>query len=131
MIYLLDLNYTLVANSEEKHSPFCLQIQHEQYRGDLLKKLKGQTVYLLTARPAKYEEATLASIEKKTGWLPDLCFFNSYNLPPPSAKQIMLREILKSHKPDELFAIESNPKTREMYARNAVKSQTWSQFLCQ
>ena len=130
MIYLLDLNYTLVANSEEKHSPFALQIQHEHYRGELIKAIKGETVYLLTARPAKYEEATLASIQEKTGWLPDACFFNSYNLPPPSAKQIMLRDILKSHKPDELLAIESNPKTRDMYARHGVNSKTWSQFLC-
>ena len=32
MIILLDLNYTLVANSHEKHKPFALQIQHEVWR---------------------------------------------------------------------------------------------------
>lgn len=130
MIYLLDLNYTLVANSEEKHSPFAAQICAEQYREELISALRGDTVYLLTARPARYEALTLASIREKTGWQPDRAYFNHYNLPPPAAKQVMLRKILKEHAPAELLAIESNPKTREMYARNAVKSQTWSQFLC-
>ena len=31
-IALLDLNYTLVENSTEKHSPFTVQIERERYR---------------------------------------------------------------------------------------------------
>jgi hypothetical protein len=130
MIYLLDLNYTLVANSEDKRSPFAAQIVNEQYREELIAALQGSPVYLLTARPYRYESMTLKSIRDKTGWAPDRAYFNCYNLPPPAAKQAMLKEILQEHQPAELLAIESNPKTREMYARHGIKSQTWSQFLC-
>ena len=130
MIYLLDLNYTLVGNSEHKASPFIRQIDAEEYREELLARLKGERVFLLTARPARYEAATLQSLSEKTGWQPERSYFNSYNLPPPSAKQVMLKDILREYEPQELFAIESNPKTREMYARHGVASQTWSNFLC-
>lgn len=52
MIYLLDLNYTLVANSENKRSPFIVQIAEEKYRAALVERLQCERVFLLTARPA-------------------------------------------------------------------------------
>lgn len=129
MIYLLDLNYTLVENSEQKRSPFIAQIAGEQYRRALIDRLQGERVFLLTARPAKYHEATLASIKAKTGWLPELAFFNSYGLPPPNAKQEMLKAILPQFPDEVFFGIESNPGTRAMYARHGIKSASWSEFL--
>lgn len=128
MIYLLDLNYTLVENSQQKRSPFTQQIEGEIYRLALLERLCGKRVFLLTARPAKYEQPTLASIKEKTGWVPERAFFNSYGLPPPLAKQSMVIKI-KQDFPDEcFFGIESNSKTRAMYAKNGIQSVTWNEF---
>ncbi len=83
--YLLDLNYTLVANSHEKHSPFAEQIRQETYRDWLVALLRSRYVILMTARPVKYRELTLDSIQEKTGWTPNESYFNSYNLPPPQS----------------------------------------------
>jgi hypothetical protein len=129
MIYLLDLNYTLVANSENKRAPFIVQIAEEKYRAALVERLQGERVFLLTARPAKYETATLASIKAKTGWLPERAFFNSYGLPPPIAKQEMLKKIFPEFPGEKFFGIESNPATRAMYARHEIESSTWADFL--
>ena len=129
MIYLLDLNYTLVANSENKRAPFIVQIAEEKYRAALVERLQGERVFLLTARPAKYETATLASIKAKIGWLPERAFFNSYGLPPPIAKQEMLKKIFPEFPGEKFFGIESNPATRAMYARHEIESSTWADFL--
>jgi hypothetical protein len=129
MIYLLDLNYTLVANSENKRSPFIHQIAAEIYREALVERLQGERVFLLTARPAKYETATLASIKAKAGWQPERAFFNSYGLPPPIAKQEMLKKIMPEFPREKFFGIESNPATRAMYARHGIESSTWADFL--
>lgn len=129
MIYLLDLNYTLVENSTQKRSPFIAQIAGEQYRRALIDRLQSERVFLLTARLSKYREATLASIKVKTGWLPERAFFNSYGLPPPDAKQEMLKAILPEFPGEVFFGIESNPRTRVMYAKHGINSASWSEFL--
>ena len=125
MIYLLDLNYTLVANSHEKHSPFAEQIRQETYRAWLVALLRTQYVILMTARPVKYRELTIDSIQEKTGWTPTESYFNAYNLPPPQAKERMLLEFVlpPQGRPREFFAIESNPATQAMYARYGIASK--------
>lgn len=125
MIILLDLNYTLVGNSEEKHSPFIRQIEHETYREWLVELVKPYHVILMTARPDKYYQDTLDSIKAKTGWQPQQAYFNEYRLPPPAAKSRMLADyVFKEHgeDPSNFFAIESNPKTRSMYANLGIAS---------
>ncbi len=129
MIYLLDLNYTLVENSEDKASPFSKQIEGEQYRRELIGALKDKRVFLLTARPQKYREATLSSIIKKTHWAPERSFFNISGLPPPQAKERMLSQIRESFPNEPLFGIESNPKTRAMYATHGVESAPWEVWI--
>lgn len=129
MIYLLDLNYTLVENSKDKASPFSKQIEGERYRAELIEALKDKRVFLLTARPHKYIEETVSSIISKTRWAPEQMFFNRHNLPPPQAKEIMLK-IIREEFPDEtFFGIESNPKTRAMYAKHGVESAPWEVWL--
>lgn len=121
MIILLDLNYTLVSNSHDRAAPFARQIEGERYREDLVAALANYRVFLITARPAKYEVATLASIEAKTGWHPERCFFNHLGLPPPETKRRALVGVIAEDYPTEPFlAIESNPRTRAMYARHGV-----------
>lgn len=125
MIILLDLNYTLVGNSTEKRSPFIRQIEHEVYRQWLVDLVKPYHVILMTARPAQYYEPTLDSIREKTGWMPQQAFFNEYNLPPPAAKSRMMKDyVFKDHgdDPKNFFGIESNPKTRSMYANLGIAS---------
>jgi hypothetical protein len=129
MIYLLDLNYTLVSNSEQKLAPFTRQIEGETYRTELLQRLQGETVILITARPHIYREQTLASIQAKTGWAPTAAFFNEYNLRPHLAKGRLLKEKILPVWSGPFFGVESNPLTRAMYAKHGIDAQTWSEFL--
>jgi hypothetical protein len=123
MIILLDLNYTLVENSEEKLTPFTKQIALERYRKWLVELIKPHHVIMLTARPAIHEAATLESIKRKTGWLPSEAFFNVHRLMPPIAKEVMLKKyVLPKHGKTDYLAIESNPRTRAMYARYEIPS---------
>lgn len=117
-IILLDLNFTLVSNSKTKKRPFERQIEGETYRADLLEQLRGHNIILITARPDRYKEATLASLSDKTGWQPDEAYFNEDNVwPPASKKRALERYIFPEHgePPGRYLAIESNPATRQMY----------------
>ncbi len=130
MIYLLDLNFTLVANSHRKAKPFSVQIEGEEYRDDLVKRLRGERVLMLTARPDRYALETLDSIERKTGgWRPERAFFNSMDKPPPEAKRLMLDHYVLPDYPAPFLAIESNPATRAMYASKGIEAVTYKQFM--
>lgn len=135
MIYLLDLNHTLVSNSHVKASPFADQIEGETYDADLLARLTGQSVILITARPEKYRCATLSSISSKTGWSPMLALFNEYGLPPPKSKERALIEHVFSRYGEaaipycRYFGIESNPQTRAMYRRYGIASATKADWM--
>ncbi len=108
MIYLLDLNYTLVANSPKRGDPpirpFIRQIEQEEYRQWLIELLRPHPVILITARPNRYQEVTLARIKEH--------LLKTYILPKYGAEG------------SGYFGFESNPHTRAMYARygiNAIK----------
>ena len=123
MIILLDLNYTLVENSDDKRRPFSKQIEAEQYRRWLVELIKPHHVIMMTARPAMHQRITLASIKAKTGWMPQEAYFNVYGLAPPLAKERMLAEhVLPKHGGATFLAIESNPRTQAMYARYGIRS---------
>lgn len=68
MIYLLDLNYTLVDKEKDapRIRPMELQIELETHRQWLIDMLKGKYVILTTARMQKYEIFTLNRIYTKT-----------------------------------------------------------------
>lgn len=133
MIYLLDLNYTLVANSNEKHKPFTRQIELEHYRLDLIEKIAGNTVILITARPDMHKEATLRSIaDKCNGWRPEKAYFNDKRLFPAAIKKSILdRFIFPAYDDAVFFGIESNPQTRAMYANNGIQSAPYDKFMAQ
>ena len=128
MIILLDHNYTLVSNSHQRRSPFTRQIDIETYRDWLLDLLRDRRVILITARPEKYREPTLASIRAKTGWQPEAAYFNEAGLMPPLAKKRALERHIfpRFGGPGQTvyFGVESNPKTRAMYDRFAIPSVT-------
>ena len=128
MIILLDLNFTLVENSDQKLRPFQKQIEAERYRGWLVELVKPHHVILMTARPALHASATLASIKAKTGWQPQESYFNRYGLAPAQAKERMLLEHVlprhgnNGHGKASYLAIESNPRTHSMYDRYSIRS---------
>lgn len=129
MKYLVDLNYTLVGNSpkwgEPRITPFSRQIERETYRQWLVDFLRDKYAILITARPIRYKEQTLARIFSQTNWQPKESYFAEISATPPEIKEdLLLRYIFPKHGRNgaDFFGIESNPKTREMYACYDIKS---------
>jgi len=125
-IILLDLNYTLVANSP-KHgtAPERMEkrLANEQYRQWLVELVRPHTVVLMTARPETWMIKTLDRIKEQTGWRPqDACFAPRGWWNPPAIKQHLLnKDIFPILGEDARYiAIESNPRSREMYGRHGI-----------
>jgi len=123
MIILLDLNYTLVANSP-RHGATPERMEKrlagECYRQWLVELVRPHTVVLITARPEAWMLRTLDRIEDQTGWRPqDACFAPRGWFNPPAIKEHLLhKSVFPIHGRDAGYlAIESNPRTREMYAK--------------
>ena len=135
MKYLVDLNYTLVGNSpkwgEPRITPFSRQIERETYRQWLVDFLRDKYAILITARPAKYKEQTLARILSQMNWQPQEAYFAEISAIPPEIKEdLLLRYIFPKHgkNGEDFFGIESNPKTRAMYERYGIKSLSEKDF---
>lgn len=131
MKYLVDLNYTLVGNSpkwgEPRITPFSRQIEREIYRQRLVDFLRDKYAILITARPARYREQTLERILSQTGWQPQEAYFAEISATPPEIKEdLLLRYIFPKHgkNGEDFLGIESNPKTRAMYGRYGILSQS-------
>jgi hypothetical protein len=122
VIYLLDLNYTLVANSPKFGAPptrpFIKQIDQELYREWLIDLLRPHTVILITARPNRYQEVTLARINEQCHWQPIDAYFAEISSRPPMIKKHLLETyIFPKYGQSGFFGLESNPQTRSMYAQ--------------
>lgn len=135
MKYLVDLNYTLVGNSpkwgEPRITPFSRQIELETYRQWLVDFLRDKYAILITARPIRYKEQTLARIFSQTNWQPQEAYFAEISATPPEIKEdLLLRYIFPKHGKNgtDFFGIESNPKTRTMYERYGIKSLSEKDF---
>ena len=129
MKYLVDLNYTLVSNSpkwgEPRITPFSRQIEQETYRQWVVDFLRDKYAILITARPIRYKEQTLARIFSQTNWQPQEAYFAEISATPPEIKEdLLLRYIFPKHGRNgkDYFGIESNPKTRAMYKRYDIYS---------
>ena len=99
------------------------RLREERYHQWLVKLVRPHTVILITARPAIWMPKTLDRIEKETGWRPDhACFAPRGWWNPPAIKEHLLKkEIFPVHGEDARYiAIESNPRTREIYARFGI-----------
>ena len=128
-IALVDLNYTLVENSPKwgapKIYPFIRQIEQETYRQWLVDFLRDKYAILITARPIRYKEQTLARIFSQTDWQPQEAYFAEISATPPDIKEdLLLRYIFPKHgrNGEDYFGIESNPKTRAMYLCYNIES---------
>lgn len=135
MKYLVDLNYTLVGNSpkwgEPRITPFSRQIEQETYRQWVVDFLRDKYAILITARPIRYKEQTLARIFSQTNWQPQEAYFAEISATPPEIKEdLLLRYVFPKHgrNGEDYFGIESNPKTRDMYERYGIKSLSEKDF---
>lgn len=133
-IILLDLNYTLVSNQQSTRllRPFSLRMEKEEYRKDLLDAIQENYVVIVTARPEYQKQNTLANIWKKMNWYPAEAYFNDINAEPPAFKESALRRfIFPKHGStgSQYLAIESNPKTRAMYARYGIEAVPYETFI--
>ena len=131
MKYLVDLNYTLVGNSpkwgEPRITPFSRQIELETYRQWLVDFLRDKYAILITARPIRYKEQTLTRIFSQTNWQPKESYFAEISATPPEIKEdLLLRYIFPKlgRNGEDFFGIESNPKTRAMYGKYGILSQS-------
>lgn len=124
MIVLLDLNYTLVANSQATVNirDWAQRIAQETYRLDLIAFCRPHHTILITVRRPEHEQATLAHLAALTGWQPDAWYFNPYRAKPPECKELpLVRDILPQHGPDQHYlAIESNDANAAMYQRHGI-----------
>lgn len=121
---LLDLNYTLVGNSQSSYMrdrPYEDCIREETYRLDLIELIRPHHVVLVTVRNAKYQAVTLEHIQDLTGgWLPDDCYFRDRDCSPPEWKGWVLKQVKKERPNDKLVAIESNDDNAAMYVAQKV-----------
>lgn len=133
-IILLDLNYTLVANQRQTRMirPFSARLKAEEYRKDLIEVIKDNRVVIITARPSYQGSQTMENILRKTDLRPEEAYFNDLNLDPPSIKEsILKRFVFQKYGNDgkQFFAVESNPRTRAMYARYGIPAEPYDRFI--
>jgi hypothetical protein len=133
-ICLLDLNYTLVKNQmDTRHlRPFTRRMEAEEYRLDLIEAIRKDRVIIITARPAYQMRQTMENIKKKTGWAPAEAYFNDLDADPPTFKEsALMRFVFPRNGSDgaQFYAVESNPKTRAMYARYGIAARPYSEFI--
>jgi hypothetical protein len=101
------------------------RLRDERYRQWLIELVRPHPVVLISARPDHWLETTLERIEQETGWRPqDACFAPRGWFNPPAIKQHLLKKdvFLVHGEHARYIAIESNPRTREMYARFGIPS---------
>jgi hypothetical protein len=124
-IILLDLNFTLVANSRDLGKPFLASypVERETYRQWLVDLVRPHTVALITARPTFLRSRTMYRIAELTRWKPVSDHFNSTRLRAPEWKRrVITEEIFPKwgKDPGQYLALESNADTRAMYAEYGI-----------
>ena len=131
-IILLDLNYTLIANSKEiRTMPLDKKNKSQKYETDLINMIKDNYVILITASPYRRSYKILRDIKEKTGFEPDESFWNFGRQPPALKKYWMENEVIPQHGDDgdKYLAIESNPATRRMYKKLGIEARPKSDFI--
>ena len=131
-IILLDLNYTLIANSKEIWNyPLDKKIKSQVYEEDLIELIKDNYVILITASPYKRSHKILRDIKEKTGFVPDESYWNFGGQPPQIKKYWMENEIIPQHgdDPEQYLAIESNPATRRMYKKLGIEARPKGDYI--
>lgn len=137
MLVLLDLNFTLAVVDHQDKRSLTVRIPQETYRAWIpaLCQEYDATVAITTARPEKYAKATLERILDQLDWEPDSVFFAQTSQGMPHQKKHdNLRRIVNAYgQPNNentgvWFGLESNPRTRDMYAEYGIDSTPVPKF---
>ena len=86
--------------------------------------LRPHRVILITARPDSWKEQKLARIAELTGWKPMDAYFDDgvTRTPPVIKRHILIDRIFPKYGRGDYYAIESTPKTRDVYACLGIPS---------
>ena len=129
-IILMDLNVALSSNFKEmrNHAFENFVKDVEEYREWMVDLLRSEYVVLITARNIKWGVHTLNRIHQLTNWVPNEALFNDTGIPGSNAPLIKKTQLVEKVLPrhgdnlERYFAIESNPRTREMYGSMGIKA---------
>lgn len=129
-IILMDLNVALSSNFKDmrKYSFETFVKEVEEYRDWMVDLLRSEYVILITARNIKWGVHTLDRIHKLTNWVPNEALFNDTGISGSEAPLIKKTQFIEKVVPrhgdylGKYYAIESNPRTREMYASIGVQA---------
>ena len=131
-IILLDLNYTLIANSWAiRNERLPGKITKRKYEHELVSLIRDNYVILITASPYYTSYDSLRHIEENTDLKIKESYWN-FNKRPHELKRYWLEKaVLPEHgsDPDKYLAIESNEKTRKMYGEFKIEARPKGDFI--
>ena len=131
-IILLDLNYTLISNSWAiRYEKLPEKIYKRQYEHRLIELIKNNYVILITASPDMTSYDSLKHIEDNTDLKIAESYWNFGKRPHELKRYWLEKAILPTHgnEAEKYLAIESNPKTREMYAEFGIEARPKGDFI--
>ena len=131
-IILLDLNYTLIANSWQiRYDKLPQKIFNRRYEHELVDLIKDNYVILITASPYYTSYDSLKHIEENTDLKISESYWNFGKRPPELKKYWLEKAVIPTHGDDaeKYLAIESNPKTRKMYEKFEIEARPKSDFI--
>ena len=131
-IILLDLNYTLISNSWAiRYEKLPGKINKREYEHELVNLIRDNYVILITASPYYTSSDSLRHIEENTDLNIAESYWNFGKNPPELKRYWLQKAVLPKHgdDPEKYLAIESNPKTREMYAEFGIKARPKGDFI--
>lgn len=131
-IILLDLNYTLISNSWAiRYDKLPQKIFNRKYEHELVDLIKDNYIILITASPYYTSYDSLKHIEENTDLKISESYWNFGKRPPELKRYWLEKAVLPTHgdDPDKYLAIESNPRTREMYAEFGIEARPKSDFI--
>ncbi len=131
-IILLDLNYTLIANSWQiRYDKLPQKIFNRIYEHELVELIKDNYVILITASPYYISFDSLKHIEENTNLKIAESYWNFGKRPPELKRYWLEKAVLPTHgnDPKKYLAIESNRYTRKMYEKFGIEARLKSDFI--
>ena len=131
-IILLDLNYTLIANSRQiRYDKLPQKIFNRKYEHELVELIKDNYVILITASPYYTSYDSLRHIEENTDLKIEESYWNFGKRPHELKRYWLEKAVLPTHgrDPSRYLAIESNPRTRKMYEEFGIEARPKSDFI--
>lgn len=138
-ICLLDLNYTLVGNQADTRMlrPFSRRMEAEEYRADLIEAIRDDYVIIVTARPDYQMKQTMANIKREDRLAAPGVVLQRHQRGasglqgerPPGASSCPGTAHRTAREGAHYYAVESNPKTRAMYARFGIEAAPYDRFI--